>query len=84
MIQTTAKIDGMMCSMCEAHIQDAIRKAFAVKSVKASRAKGEAVIVSEEAISAAALHAAIDPTGYTLGTVKSEPYQKKGFSFFRK
>ena len=84
MIQTTAKIDGMMCLMCEAHIQDAIRKAFAVKSVKASHTKGEAVIVSEEAISEAALHAAIDPTGYTLGAVVSEPYQKKGFSFFRK
>ena len=84
MIQTTAKIDGMMCSMCEAHIQDAIRKAFTVKSVKASRAKGEAVIVSDSPISVAALHAAIDPTGYTLGEVVSEPYQKKGFSFFRK
>ena len=43
MIRTTAKIDGMMCSMCETHIQDAIRKAFPVRSVKASRAKGEAV-----------------------------------------
>lgn len=84
MIQTIAKIDGMMCSMCEAHIQDAIRKAFPVKSVKASHTKGEAVIVSDEAISEAALHAAIDPTGYTLGEIISEPYQKKGFSFFKK
>lgn len=82
MIRTTAKIDGMMCSMCEAHIQDAIRKAFSVKSVKASHTKGEAVIVSDAPISESALHAAIDPTGYTLGTVTSEPYEKKGFSLF--
>lgn len=84
MICTTAKIDGMMCSMCETHIQDAIRKAFPVRSVKASRAKAELVIVSEEPISVSALHAAIDPTGYTLGEVSSEPYQKKGLFIFKK
>ena len=28
MTKTTLSIDGMMCSMCEAHINDAIRKAF--------------------------------------------------------
>ena len=27
MIKTTLKIEGMMCSMCEAHINDVIRKA---------------------------------------------------------
>ena len=30
MIQTTLGIDGMMCSMCEAHINDTIRREFAV------------------------------------------------------
>ena len=34
MIKTTVKIDGMACSMCEAHINDAIRKAFPVKKVR--------------------------------------------------
>lgn len=28
MVQTTLKIDGMMCGMCESHINDAIRKDF--------------------------------------------------------
>ena len=28
MEKVTVKIDGMMCGMCEAHICDAIRKAF--------------------------------------------------------
>ena len=27
MTKTTLSIDGMMCSMCEAHVRDAIRKA---------------------------------------------------------
>ena len=29
MLQITAKIDGMMCGMCEAHIKDAVRQAAA-------------------------------------------------------
>ena len=28
MIKTTVKVDGMMCGMCESHVNDAIRKAF--------------------------------------------------------
>ena len=31
MIQTTLQIDGMMCGMCESHVNDAIRNAFAVE-----------------------------------------------------
>ena len=28
MIRTTVKVDGMMCGMCEAHINDAVRRAY--------------------------------------------------------
>ena len=31
MQQYTLKIDGMMCGMCEAHMNDLIRKNFKVK-----------------------------------------------------
>lgn len=31
MIKTTLKIDGMMCGMCESHMNDLIRKNFQVK-----------------------------------------------------
>ena len=31
MTKTVLKIDGMMCGMCEAHVNDAIRNAFAVR-----------------------------------------------------
>jgi len=42
------KIDGMMCGMCESHVNDAIRKAFpAVKKVTSSHGKGETVVISE-------------------------------------
>ena len=41
MIQTTVKVSGMACSMCEAHINDAIRGAFPVEKVTSSHSKGE-------------------------------------------
>lgn len=79
MIKTTLKIDGMMCSMCEAHIQEVIRKFLpGAKKVTASHGKGEASFLSEEAPDAAALKSAIDATGYTCLGIDSAPYEKKG------
>lgn len=40
MTQITIKIDGMMCGMCESHVNDAVRRAFPVKKVTSSHAKG--------------------------------------------
>lgn len=40
MIQTTVKVSGMACSMCEAHINDTIRTAFPVEKVSSSHSKG--------------------------------------------
>ena len=50
MIKTTLKIDGMMCGMCESHINDVIRKNFKIKKVTSSARDGETVIISEEPI----------------------------------
>ena len=79
MIQTTIDIDGMMCEMCEAHINDAIRRSFAVKSAKSNRKKKQCVVVSEEALDEAKIRKVIGETGYDLLSISSEPYQKKGF-----
>ena len=46
MIQTTLKVNGMMCGMCESHINDVVRKTAQVKKVTSSHTKGETVIVS--------------------------------------
>ena len=79
------KIDGMMCGMCESHINDAIRKAFSVKKVTSSHSKGQTVILSEEDIDEQAVRQAIDATGYTVTSFAKEPYEKKGlFSFLHK
>ena len=47
MYQTTVGVDGMMCGMCEAHVNDAVRKAFPVKKVTSSHGRGQTVILSE-------------------------------------
>ena len=79
MIKTTLKIDGMVCSMCEAHICETIRKAVpAAKKVAASKGKKEASFLTEEAVDAEALKAAVDATGYTCLGIESTPYEKKG------
>ena len=79
MVKTTLHIEGMMCGMCEAHICDAIRKAVpAAKKVSASRSKGEASFLTDEAVDAERRKAAIDSTGYTCLSVDSAPYEKRG------
>ena len=79
MIQTTIGIDGMMCEMCEAHINDAIRRSFAVKSAKSNRKKKQCVVVSDEPLDEAKMREVIGQTGYDLLSISSEPYQKKRF-----
>ena len=79
MIKTTLKIEGMMCSMCEAHICDTIRRAVpSAKKVYASRTKGEASFLTEEAVDVECMQSAIAATGYTCLGVESAPYEKKG------
>ena len=85
MLKITAKIDGMQCGMCEAHVNDAIRSAFSVKKVSSSHTKNQMVILTEQEINEQELKAVLDATGYHLVAVEKEPYQKKGFfSVFQK
>ena len=85
MIRTTVKISGMACSMCEAHINDTIRRTFSVEKVSSSHTKEETVILSHEPLNEATLRAAIAATGYTAGEICAAPYEKKGlFSFLKK
>ena len=58
----TIQVDGMMCGMCESHVNDAVRKAFPVKKVTSSRSKRETVVLSETELDEDALRAAISAT----------------------
>ena len=67
MVQTTLGIDGMQCEMCEAHVNEAIRKAFPeIKEVRSSHRKKTTRILSNEVIDEAALRSVIAATGYEL------------------
>ena len=84
MVKTTLQIDGMMCGMCEAHVNDAIRKAVPAKKVTSSHTKGEALILAEEKPDAETIRRAINSTGYTVTNITSSPYEKRGLrSLFR-
>ena len=59
-------IDGMGCSMCEIHVEDAVRKAMKVKKVNASHIKNNLVVISEEVFTLDDFKNALDPTGYRI------------------
>ena len=83
MIKLTVEIEGMVCGMCEAHINDALRSAFPVKKVTSSHTKKQTVIITEKDIPGQELKDVIAKTGYEVVSVSSEPYEKKGlFSVF--
>ncbi len=77
MVKTTLQIDGMMCAMCESHVDDAVRNACKVKKVTSSHKKGKCEILSEETLDEGALCSAVEATGYRVLGCASEPYVKK-------
>ena len=85
MVETILKVNGMMCGMCESHINDVVHKTAQVSKVSSSHTRGETVIVSDQELDIEALKQAIAATGYTVTGVETRPYEKKGFfSFWKK
>ena len=64
MTKVTLEIEGMACSMCESHINEAVRKAFDVKKVSSSHSKNQTVILTEQEIDEQALRQVIDATRF--------------------
>ena len=60
MIKTTVKVDGMMCGMCESHVNDAVRNAIEVKKVSSSHKKGTTEILTEQPVDEEKVKAAIE------------------------
>ncbi len=72
MVKTTVTVEGMMCPMCEKHVNEAIQKAFEVKSVTSDHTKNETLIESEAPLDEAKIFAVINETGYQAKAVKAE------------
>lgn len=78
MVKITLKIEGMACGMCEAHVNDALRRAFDLKKVRSSHKKGITEMICEDQPDRAAIDAALQDSGYRVTGVSCEPYVKKG------
>ncbi len=70
--RVTLEIEGMSCSMCEAHVNDALRAALSPKKVRSSHRKGEAVLWIEQVPPEERVRAALAPIGYTLKGMRVE------------
>ncbi len=70
-MKTRLTITDMACGMCEAHVNDAIRKAFPVKKVKSSHRRNLTVIVSDGPLDEQRLREVIAASGYTLTDIET-------------
>ena len=70
-MKTRLTITDMACGMCEAHVNDAIRKAFPVKKVKSSHRRNLTEIVSDGPLDEQRLREVIAASGYTLTDIET-------------
>lgn len=82
MYQTILQIDGMSCGMCEAHVNDKIRAEFQVKKVESSHKSGKTTVISAQPLEEEKLRRALEETGYHVGEITVQEYEKKRFSLF--
>ncbi len=79
MNKVTLKIEGMACNMCEAHMNETVRKAVPqARKVSSSYKKGETVFLTDKPFNEALLKKAVSETGYELRDITVTPYEKKG------
>ena len=64
MITTTIKVEGMMCPMCEKHVNEAVSKVCDAASVVSSHDDGTTVITSAAPVDTDAVMNAINEAGY--------------------
>lgn len=84
MFKTVVEVEGMACGMCEASINDSIRKNFDVIKVTASRNKKRVEIISKKQLSKTVMQQVISEKGYSINSIDSFPYEKKArFSIFK-
>ncbi len=79
MKQLILRVDGMMCGHCEAHVNDAVRRAANVKSVNSSHVSGTTEVTLEDGIDYSPIVQAIEAEGYkVLSVEEKEAPQKRG------
>ena len=79
MFQTKMVIDGMACGMCEAHVNDAVRRCVPeARKVRSSFRTGICTFVSRERPDEEALKAEMGKTGYRILSLETAASAKRG------
>lgn len=81
MFKTTIQVEGMACSMCENHVQEAIRRLGSVSKVKANRKKKEVSFLSEEILDSKTIQKTIEGLGYECKSISTSEHKKKSLFF---
>ena len=77
MYQTTVKVDGLDCAMCEGNVEDAILRAYQhTKKVDVSHSMGEVRFLSDTPPDEKTLRRVIWETGYSFVSYSTVPYEK--------
>lgn len=73
MEQITANVDGMMCKMCEKHMNEMVESVFHAKEVTSSHENKETIIVTDQDFDEEKFRAEVEKLGYkVLGITRKE------------
>ncbi len=85
MIKIVLSVDGMMCKMCEAHVNDAIKREFLNVKVSSSHQDGQTIILTKTEVDTEKLKEIVEKEGFKVLDIKVEEQKKKGlFGFLKK
>ena len=85
MIRIRVRVEGMMCGMCEAHVNDAFRKALPLRKVTSNHKTKETIILTETDVPDSILASIITAGGYTfMGATRTEDAPRGLRFLFRK
>jgi len=76
MYKISMHVEGMMCPMCEKHMNEAIKKGLDVKKVTSSHTEKRTEILSKKPYSEDEVKVAIAEVGYQISEFSCE--EKKG------
>ena len=78
MFKTIIKVEGMMCKMCEEHVNGAVRTAVSPEKVNSSHKKGITELFTKDKPDQNVLREAVEKDGYKVLGMETAPYEKKG------
>ena len=72
MVKVTVNVEGMMCGHCEAHVNEAVKKAFGAEDVVSSHENNTTVFTAPERVDEDKIRATIKEAGYEVTGITQE------------